>query len=50
MNRTDRIERAASSALRYRIRSPRKPMSRHVAAAAFAAQAFSAVSADRPFA
>jgi hypothetical protein len=49
MNRTRRIERAASGALRTRIRHPRKPMSRHIAAAAFAVQAFSAVSADRPF-
>jgi hypothetical protein len=37
------------SAFRNRIRLDRRPMSWHVAAAAFAAQAFSAASADRPF-
>jgi hypothetical protein len=49
MKPTDRIEGKAPSAFSNRIRHDRKPMSRHIAAAAFAVRAFSAVSADRPF-
>lgn len=49
MSPTNRTTGDAPSALRNRIRHARKPMSRHIAAAAFAVQAFSAVSADRPF-